>query len=83
MTQSKSMSDDVTADVDLADSFISRMINDDNVTNVTKNDFSAKPQTFSRSDLIREQNSDPDVSCLLMRVVCHVIQCVFTLRTMF
>ena len=35
MTQNKSTSDDVTTDVDLADTFISRMINDDNVTNVT------------------------------------------------
>ena len=41
MTQSKSTSDDVTTDVDLADIFLSRMINDDNVTNVTNYDFSA------------------------------------------
>ena len=34
MTQSKSTSDDVTTDVDLADTFISRMINDDNVSDV-------------------------------------------------
>ena len=69
MTQSKSTSDDVATDVDFADTFLSRMINDDNVTNVTNDDFSAKPQTFSRSDLIREQNSDPDVSCLFARSV--------------
>ena len=69
MTQSKSTSDDVTTDVDLADTFLSRMINDDNVSNVTNDDFSAKAQTFSRSDLIREQNSDPDVSCLFARSV--------------
>ena len=69
MTQSKSTSDDVTTDVDLADTFISRMINDDNVSDVTNDDFSAKAQTFSRSDLIREQNSDPDVSCLFARSV--------------
>ena len=42
MTQNKSTSDDVTTDVDLADTFISRMINDDNVTNVTNDDLSAK-----------------------------------------
>ena len=69
MTQSKSTSDDVTTDVDLADTFLSRVINDDNVSDVTNDDFSAKAQTFSRSDLIREQNSDPDVSCLLARSV--------------
>ena len=39
MTQSKY---DVTDDVDLADTFLSRMINDDNMTNVTSDDFSAK-----------------------------------------
>ena len=69
MTQSKSTSDDVTTDVDLADTFISRKINDDNVSDVTNDDFSAKAQIFSRSDLIREQNSDPDVSCLFARSV--------------
>ena len=69
MTQSKSTSDDVTTDVDLADTFLSRVINDDNVSDVTNDDFSAKAQTFSRSDLIREQNSDPDVSCLFARSV--------------
>ena len=69
MTQSKSMSDDVTTDVDLADTFLSRVINDDNVSDVTNDDFSAKAQMFSRSDLIREQNSDPDVSCLFARSV--------------
>ena len=69
MTQSKSTSDDVTTDIDLADTFLSRMINDDNVSNVTNDDFYAKAQTFSRSDLIREQNSDPDVSCLFARSV--------------
>ena len=69
MTQSKSTSDDVTTDVDLADTLISRMLNDDNVLDVTNDDFSAKAQTFSRSDLIREQNSDPDVSCLFARYV--------------
>ena len=40
-----------------------------NVTNVTNDDFSAKAQTFSRSDLIGEQNNDPDVSCLFARSV--------------
>ena len=65
MTQSKSTSDDVTTDVDLADTFISRMINNDNVSDVTNDDFSAKAQKFSRSDPIRAQNSDPDVSCFL------------------
>ena len=69
MTQSNSTSDDVTIDVDLADTFLSRMINDHNVTNVTNDDLSAKPQTFSGSDRIREQNSDPDVSCLFARSV--------------
>ena len=69
MTQSKSTSDDVTTDVDLADTFLSRVINDDNVSDATNDDFSAKAQTFSRSDLIREQNSDPDVSCLFARSV--------------
>ena len=69
MTQSKSTSDDVTTDVDLADTFLSRMINNDNVSNVTNDDFSAIAQTFSRSDFIREQNSDPDVSCLFARSV--------------
>ena len=69
MTQSKSTSDDVTTDVDLADTFLSRVINDNNVSNVTNDEFSAKAQTFSRSDLIREQNSDPDVSCLFARSV--------------
>ena len=69
MTQSKSTSDDVTTDVDLADTFLSRVINDDYVFDVTNDDFSAKAQTFSRSDLIREQNSDPDVSCLFARSV--------------
>ena len=69
MTQSKSTSDDVTTDVDLADIFLARVINDDNVSDVTKDDFSAKAMTFSRSDLIREQNSDPDVSCLFARSV--------------
>ena len=69
MTQSKSTSDDVTTDVDLADTFLSRVINDDNVSDVTNDDFSANAQTFSRSDLIREQNSDPDVSCLFARSV--------------
>ena len=69
MTQSKSTSDDVTTDVDLADTFLSRVINDDNVSDVTNDDFSAEAQTFSRSDLIREQNSDPDVSCLFARSV--------------
>ena len=69
MTQSKSTSDDVTTDVDLADTFLSRMINDDNVSNVTNDDLSATPQTVYRSDLIREQNSDPDVSCLFARSV--------------
>ena len=69
MTQSKSTSDDVTNDVDLADTFLSRMINDDNVSDVTNDNFSAKAQTFSRSDLIMEQNSDPDVSCLFARSV--------------
>ena len=49
MSQSKSTSDDVTTDVDLADTFISRMINDDNVANVTNDDCSAKAQTFSKS----------------------------------
>ena len=39
------------------------------MTNVTNDDLSAKPHTFSRSDLIREQNSDPDVSCLFARSV--------------
>ena len=72
MTQSKSTSDDVTTDVDLADTFLSRVINDDNVLDVTNDDFSAKAQTFSRSDLIREQNSDPDVSCLFARSQCDV-----------
>ena len=69
MTQSKSTSDDVTTDVDLADTFVSRMINDDNVSDVTNDDFSVKAQTFSRSDLIREQNIDPDFSCLFARSV--------------
>ena len=69
MTQSKSTSDDVTTDVDLADTFLSRVSNDDHVSDVTNDDFSAKAQTFSRSDLIREQNSDPDVSCLFARSV--------------
>ena len=69
MSQSKSMSDDVTTDVDLADTFLSRVINDDNVSDVTNDNLSAKPQMFSRSDLIREQNSDPDVSCLFVRSV--------------
>ena len=66
MTQSKSTSDDVTTDVDLADTFLSRVINDDNVSDVTNDDFSAKGQTFSRSHLIREQNSDPDVSWFVL-----------------
>ena len=39
------------------------------MTNVTNDDLSANPQTVSRSDLIREQNSDPDVSCLFARSV--------------
>ena len=62
-------SDDVTTDADLADTFVSRMINDDNVSDVTNDDFSAKEQTFSRSDLITEQNSDPDVFCSFARSV--------------
>ena len=69
LTQSKSTSDDVTTDVDLADTFLSRVINDDKISDVTNDDFSAKAQMFSRSDLIREQNSDPDVSCLFARSV--------------
>ena len=44
MTQSKSTSDDVTTNVDLDDTFLSRVINDDNVLDVTNDDFSAKPQ---------------------------------------
>ena len=87
MSQSKSAPDDVTNDVDLADAFRSRMINDDNVTNVTNDDFSAKAQTFSRSDLIRQQNSDPDVSCVFARSVDESDvsrdPVCFTLRTMF
>ena len=44
------------------------MINDDDdVSDVTNDDLHAKLQTFSRSDLIREQNSDPDISCLFAR----------------
>ena len=39
------------------------------MSEATNDDFSAKAQTFSRSDLIREQNSDPDVSCLFARSV--------------
>ena len=46
MTQSKSTSDDVTNDVDLADTFLSRMLNDDNVTNVTNDDFLLKRRRF-------------------------------------
>ena len=42
MSQSKSTSDDVTTDVDLADTFVSIMLNDDNVSDVTNDDFSAK-----------------------------------------
>ena len=67
MTQSESTSDDVTTNVDLADTFLSRVINDDNVPDVINDDLSAKEQTFSRSDLIRAQNSDPEVSCLFAR----------------
>ena len=40
-----------------------------NVSDVTNNDFSAKTLALSRSDLIREQNTDPDVSCLFARSV--------------
>ena len=47
MIQSKSTSDDVNTDVDLADTFLSRVINDDNVSDVTNDDFSAKAQTVS------------------------------------
>ena len=39
MTQSKSRSDDVNTDIDLADTFISRIINDDNVSDVTNDNF--------------------------------------------
>ena len=69
MSQSKSMSDDVTSDVDLADTFLRRVDNHDNVSDVTNDNLSAKPQMFSTSDLIRKQNSDPDVSCLFARSV--------------
>ena len=69
MSQSKSMSDDVTTDVDLTDTFLRRVINHDNVSDVTHDNLSAKPQMFSTSDLIRKQNSDPDVSCLFARSV--------------
>ena len=69
MSQSKSTSDDVTTDVDLADTFLSRVIDDDNVSDATNDDFSAKAQTFARSDLIREHNSDPGVFCLFARSV--------------
>ena len=87
MSQSKSTSDDVTNDVDLADTFISRIINDENVSDVIIDDFSAKAQTFSRSDLIREQNSDRNVSCLFARSVDESDvsrdPVCFTPRTMF
>ena len=69
ISQSKATSDDVTSDVDLADTFLSRVINDDNVSDFSNDNLLAKPQTFSRSDLIREQNSDPDVSCLFAKSV--------------
>ena len=69
MSQIKSTSDDVTTDVDLADTFLSRVINDDNVSDITNDNLSAKPQTFSRSYLIREQDSDPDGFCLFARSV--------------
>ena len=59
MSQSKSTSDDVTTDVDLAYTFLSRVINDDNVSDVTNDDFSAKAQTLSSSDLNREQKKRP------------------------
>ena len=70
MTKGKSTSDDVANDVDFEDTFLSRMINDDNVSDVANDDLSAKPQTFLfRSDHIWKQNSDPDVSCLFARSV--------------
>ena len=69
MTQSKSTSDDVTTDFDFADTFHSRIINDDDVSDIINDDFSAKPETFTRSDLIREQSSDPDFTCLFARSV--------------
>ena len=44
---------DVTTNAVLADTFLSHVINDDNVSDVSNDDLSAKPQTLSRSDLIR------------------------------
>ena len=38
MTQSKSTSVDVTTDVDFADTFLSRVINDDKVSDFTNDD---------------------------------------------
>ena len=60
---------DVTTNAVLADTFLSHVINDDNVSDVSNDDLSAKPQTLSRSDLIRELNSDPDISFLFNRSV--------------
>ena len=39
------------------------------MSDVTNDDLSAKLQTFSTSDLLGEQNSDPDVPCLFARSV--------------
>ena len=69
MSHKMSTSDDVTTDVDFADTYLSHIMNDDDTSHVTNDDSSAKQQTFSRSDLIREQNSDPDISCLFARSV--------------
>ena len=86
MSQSKSASDDVTTDVDLADTFLSRVINDDNVSDVIDDDLLNRRRFL---DQILSGNRIATLMflvCLLdllMRVKCHVIQCVFSLRTMF
>ena len=88
MTQRKSTSDDVATDVDFADTFLSRMINYDNVSDVANDDVSVKPQTFFIDHIISGNRIATlmFLVCsldLLMRVMYHVVPCVFILRTTF
>ena len=73
MSKNKTHSDDISDDVDLADTVFSQIFQGDTVSHPDSSEpsdgISAEKQKFSRSHLIREQNSDPDISCLFAKAV--------------
>ena len=79
MSKKKAIEDDINADVDLADTFMSQVCETDlpevseefksSGKNSPDESFSDYQEKISKGNLIAEQQKDPDISCLFPRTV--------------